>query len=72
MYAIFDANYDGGEFCQGLLFSIEATKVYFALASFSDGLLGRGLSASRKNSVRVERASAHVYEKDQRSTPEGN
>ena len=35
---IFDEEYDGGEFCQGLLFSREAAKIFFAFASLSEGL----------------------------------
>ena len=36
--AVFDENYDGGEFCKGLFFSKEASKVVFAMGN---QLMGR-------------------------------
>ena len=32
--AVFDENYDGGEFCQGLLLSVETMTMAFALTGF--------------------------------------
>ena len=33
IYSIFDVEYDGGEFCRGLLFSKEASKIVFKLGN---------------------------------------
>ena len=33
IYSVFDEDYDGGEFCQGLMFSKEASKVVFKIGN---------------------------------------
>ena len=45
---VFDENYDGGEFCKGLLFSKEASKIVFTLGNQMMGNNSNSNSQQRK------------------------